>query len=86
MVAPHVVSADVDRPDRTAYQYPVTRRLLSGDIHLREAMLLAPFVFLVVYIGIQPDGLTTRMNSTTNPLTSIVHPSTSPVVILKDNR
>jgi NADH-quinone oxidoreductase subunit M len=58
---------------RTVYQYPVVRRLISADIFPREALLWIPLIALILYIGIQPDGLTTRMNPTTNQVTTLVH-------------
>lgn len=73
--SPMATATTEEPPDKTAYQYPVVRRLLAGDIRMREALLLVPLIVLIVYIGIQPDGLTARMNNTTNPLSAIVHPS-----------
>jgi NADH-quinone oxidoreductase subunit M len=72
-VPPEAVEAPADET-RTPYQFPVLR-MLSGDIHLREAALFVPLIFLVFYIGVQPDGLTTRMNATTNSVQGIVHPA-----------
>jgi NADH-quinone oxidoreductase subunit M len=83
--APQAVAAESEQPNRTPYQYPVVRRLLAGDLRLREGLLLVPFVLLILYIGIQPDAFTTRMNSTTQQLTSIVHPSNHTVVV-RENR
>jgi hypothetical protein len=40
-------------------------------------MLFVPLMILIIYIGIQPDSLTTRMNSTTNTVATIVHPPVS---------
>lgn len=60
---------------RTAYEYPVLRRFIPGDLHFREIALFVPLIALILYIGIQPDSLTTRMNSTTNTVTTIVHPA-----------
>jgi NADH-quinone oxidoreductase subunit M len=77
VASPEQVAVTVEQPDKTAYQYPVLRRLLSGDLVPREIALWAPLILLILYIGIQPDTLTTRMNSTTNSLTSIVHPAHS---------
>ncbi|MGH2408972.1 MAG: complex I subunit 4 family protein, partial [Chloroflexota bacterium] len=75
---PEAGSEQAEAPDRTVYQFPVLRRLLSGDLLPREGMLLVPLLILVFYIGIQPDGLTARMNSTTNPISSIVHHASPP--------
>jgi NADH:ubiquinone oxidoreductase subunit 4 (subunit M) len=40
--------------------------------------LLVPLVFLILYIGVQPDPLTTRMNSTTGPVTTLIHQGPHP--------
>jgi NADH-quinone oxidoreductase subunit M len=69
-----VAEAGAEDLSRTVYEYPVRRRLLSGDIQLREALLFIPLMILILYIGIQPDPLTTRMNSTTNTVARVVHP------------
>lgn len=60
-------------PSRTPYQYPVVGQLIAGDLRLYEAMLLVPMIILILYVGIQPDPLTTRMNPTTNAVSSLVH-------------
>jgi NADH:ubiquinone oxidoreductase subunit 4 (subunit M) len=76
VAAPEVVAESAPEDlSRTVYEYPVRRRLLSGDILPREALLFVPLMFLILYIGVQPDSLTTRMNSTTNSVATIVHPN-----------
>jgi NADH-quinone oxidoreductase subunit M len=60
----------------TPYQFPVVR-LLSGDLLPREIALFVPLILLILYIGIQPDPLTTRMNGTTGPVTAYVHRASS---------
>lgn len=62
----------VEAPERTVYQYPVLRRLIPGDLRLNELGLLIPLMALIFYIGVQPDSLTTRMNPTTGPLSTLV--------------
>ncbi|HLJ65761.1 MAG TPA: NADH-quinone oxidoreductase subunit M [Chloroflexota bacterium] len=79
VVSPEAVAATADRPDRTPYQYPVVRRLISNDLLPRELVLLVPLLALVLYIGVQPDPVTTRLNATTNQTASLVHRSTSTV-------
>ena len=59
--------------NRTVYEYPVTRRLIPGDLIPREALLFVPLIVLILYLGVQPDPLTARMNPTTEPLTALVH-------------
>jgi NADH-quinone oxidoreductase subunit M len=59
-------------PERTVYQYPVLRRLIPGDHVWNELGLLIPLMILIFYIGLQPDSLTTRMNLTTGPLSTLV--------------
>jgi len=61
-----------EEPERTVYQYPVLRRLIPGDLRLNELGLLIPLMVLIFYIGLQPDSLTTRMNPTTGPLSTLV--------------
>ncbi|MGI8967572.1 MAG: complex I subunit 4 family protein, partial [Chloroflexota bacterium] len=80
--SPAQVAVVHDEPDRTVYQFPVMQRLLSRDLLPRELGLLVPLILLIVYIGIQPDPLTARMNNTTNSISTQVHsppPSTAPV-------
>ena len=60
-------------PTRTVYQYPVVRRLIGGDLLSREALLLVPLMALVLYLGIQPDPVTTRINPASAPISSLVH-------------
>jgi len=62
----------IEEPERTVYQYPVLRRLIPGDLRLNELGLLIPLMILIFYIGLQPDSLTTRMNPTTGPLSTLV--------------
>jgi NADH-quinone oxidoreductase subunit M len=70
---PSQPEATTDDDIHTVYQYPVVRRLIRGDIFPREALLWIPLIPLIFYIGIQPDSLTTRMNPTTNQVTTLVH-------------
>ncbi len=65
----------IEEPERTVYQYPVLRRLIPGDLRLNELGLLIPLMILIFYIGLQPDSLTTRMNPTTGPLSTLVQTS-----------
>lgn len=62
----------IEEPERTVYQYPVLRRLIPGDLRPNELGLLIPLMVLIFYIGLQPDSLTTRMNPTTGPLSTLV--------------
>lgn len=71
--SPQQTATYEEDPLRTPYQYPVMRRLVSGDLLPREAGLLIPLIVLIVYIGIQPDPLTARINPTSDPLTYLVH-------------
>ena len=83
VAAPQQTAEYVEDTQRSVYEYPVVRRLLSGDLLPREIGLLVPLLALIVYIGIQPDPLTARIDQTANPVTTIVHSSgttsTSPV-------
>ena len=72
--APQQVALMAENREETEYQFPVLRRLLPGDLRPREAMLFAPLILLVLYVGIQPDTLLRRMNPTTSPLSSLVQP------------
>jgi NADH-quinone oxidoreductase subunit M len=74
LVAP--AEAAAEDSNRSVYQYPVMRRLISGDLISREIFLWAPLIVLILYIGIQPDTLTTRMNATTSQVTALVHQGT----------
>ncbi|GAC1322889.1 MAG: NADH-quinone oxidoreductase subunit M [Chloroflexota bacterium] len=65
-----VTSEDLSR---TPYEYPVVRRLIGGDLLPREVGLLVPLILLIVYIGIQPDPLTARINPTADSVTYLVH-------------
>jgi NADH-quinone oxidoreductase subunit M len=67
------VAVTAEDPTRTVYQYPVVRRLIPVDLVPRETLLWIPLIALVLYIGIQPDPFTTRMNATTNQVTTLVH-------------
>jgi NADH:ubiquinone oxidoreductase subunit 4 (subunit M) len=69
---PQQVGAVIQDRDQTEYQFPVRRRLLSGDLLPREAALFVPLILLILYIGVQPNTLTSRMNPTTTPLSSLV--------------
>jgi len=71
--SPQQVAVVAEDPLRSPYEYPVMRRLISGDLLPRELLLLVPLVALILYIGVQPDSLTARINSTTAPLASVVH-------------
>ncbi|MDQ2745512.1 MAG: NADH-quinone oxidoreductase subunit M, partial [Chloroflexota bacterium] len=62
---------------RTPYEFPLVRRLIGVDLTPKEVALFIPLILLIVYIGIQPDPLTARMNPTTDQLTSLVHTITS---------
>lgn len=67
------VAVVAEDPARTPYEYPVVRRLISGDILPQEVMLFVPLIFLIIYVGIQPDPLTARMNPTTEQLNALLH-------------
>jgi NADH-quinone oxidoreductase subunit M len=73
-VSPPAESDPADDVSRTAYEYPVRRRLIGRDLLPREILLFLPLIGLILYIGVQPDGLTTRMNATTDRVTTIVQP------------
>jgi NADH-quinone oxidoreductase subunit M len=70
--SPHEVAMTAEDPERTVYEYPVLRRLISGDLRLAEIGLLVPLVLLILYIGIQPDPLTARINPAANGTTTVV--------------
>jgi NADH-quinone oxidoreductase subunit M len=72
--APQQVAVVAEDRERTEYQFPVRRHLLPGDLLPRETMLFVPLILLVLYIGVQPDTLTRRMNPTTSPLSTLVKP------------
>lgn len=61
----------------TVYEFPLVRRLIHVDLTPKEVALFVPLILLILYIGIQPDPLTARMNPTTDQLTSLVHTITS---------
>jgi NADH-quinone oxidoreductase subunit M len=68
--SPEEVAVVAEREDRTPYQYPVLRRLIPGDMLPGEIALWVPLVLLIVYIGVKPVSLTSRMEPTTETLTS----------------
>lgn len=72
VAAPQAVAALVEDEEQTEYQFPLRRKLLPGDLLPREAMLFVPLIMLVLYVGVQPDTLTRRMNPTTGPLATLV--------------
>jgi NADH-quinone oxidoreductase subunit M len=72
-ITPSQPEATGDDDRRSVYQYPVVRRLIRADIFPHEALLWIPLIALILYIGIQPDSLTARMNPTTNQVTTLVH-------------
>lgn len=78
VVAPEAVAVTVEDEERTPYQYPVMRRLIARDLLPREALLWVPLLALILYIGIQPDPLTARMNSTTTYVQAVVHGARTP--------
>ncbi|GAC1465806.1 MAG: hypothetical protein PVSMB7_10540 [Chloroflexota bacterium] len=47
--------------------------MIGGDLLPREVGLLVPLILLIVYIGIQPDPLTARINPTADSVTYLVH-------------
>lgn len=73
IASPESVAVTAEDETRTPYEFPVVRRLVSGDILPKETIILVPLVALILYLGVQPDAATSRMNSTTKPLTAIVH-------------
>jgi NADH-quinone oxidoreductase subunit M len=78
MNGPVTASADevavvAEQPERTAYQYPVLRRLIPGDLLPGEAALFIPLLVLIIYIGIQPYTLTQRINPTMQPVSALVN-------------
>jgi NADH-quinone oxidoreductase subunit M len=58
---------------RTPYQYPVLQRLLPGDIQLREALLWVPLAVVLLYLGVQPQPVTQRLNPTNTAISVVVH-------------
>lgn len=66
------IAVVAEHEERTAYQYPVLRRLIPGDLLLGEAALFIPLILLIVYIGVQPYTLTRRINPTMQPVASLV--------------
>jgi NADH:ubiquinone oxidoreductase subunit 4 (subunit M) len=75
VTAPAMIAEAVEDSSKSAYQYPIMRTLLTGDLHPREYLLFVPLLFLIFYIGLQPDGLTARINPTVNPTSYVVHSS-----------
>jgi NADH:ubiquinone oxidoreductase subunit 4 (subunit M) len=83
MNGPVTVSADevavvAETPDRTAYQYPVLRRLIPGDLLPGEIALFVPLIILIIYIGIQPYTFTQRINPTMQPVSALVNRGSLP--------
>lgn len=75
VAAPETITNTVEDASKSVYQYPIMRTLLTGDLHPREYLLFVPLLFLIFYIGLQPDGLTARINPTVNPTSYVVHSS-----------
>jgi NADH-quinone oxidoreductase subunit M len=75
--APAQIAVVAEDQTRSVYQYPVVRRLLAGDLVSKEALLFVPLIILILYVGIQPDPLTARMNPTINKTTALVHQGTT---------
>jgi len=75
IAAPDEVSVVVEEEGRTAYQYPVRSRLIPGDMLPGEIALWVPLILLIVYIGVKPITLTSRMEPTTAPLVAHVQGS-----------
>ncbi|MGI8826127.1 MAG: complex I subunit 4 family protein [Chloroflexota bacterium] len=71
--SPQQTAEYIEDPQKSVYQYPVVRHLIGGDLLPRELALFVPLIILIVYIGIQPDALTARINPTANPVTYLVH-------------
>jgi NADH-quinone oxidoreductase subunit M len=83
MNGPVTVSADevavvAETPGRTAYQYPVLRRLIPGDLLPGEIALFVPLIILIIYIGIQPYTFTQRINPTMQPVSALVNRGSLP--------
>ena len=78
VASPEQVANTVEDPRRSVYDYPVVQRLINADLLSRELVLLVPLMTLILYIGIQPSTLTTRMNPTTSSVATIVHQRQSP--------
>lgn len=62
-----------ENPAKTPYQYPVLRRLIPGDLLRREVALLVPLIALLLYLGVQPDAVTTRVNPASANTADVVH-------------
>lgn len=73
VAAPAAVANVVEDPRRTAYQHPVTRKLLPGDIRPHEALLWVPLLAVVLYLGFQPHPVTQRVNPTNTAISNVVH-------------
>jgi len=73
VASPQQAAEIPDDPSRTPYQYPVVRRLINGDLLPREFVLLLPLIAIILYLGIQPDPFTARVNPTAGPLSAVVH-------------
>jgi NADH-quinone oxidoreductase subunit M len=83
MNGPVTVSGDEvavisEQPNRTAYQYPVLRRLIPGDLLPGEVALFVPLILLIIYIGVQPYTLTHRINPTMQPVAALVNRGSLP--------
>jgi NADH-quinone oxidoreductase subunit M len=66
--APDEVAVVAEQEGRTPYQFPVLRRLIPGDMLPGEIALWVPLIPLILYIGVKPISLTSRMEPTTAPL------------------
>lgn len=71
--SPEQVAVVAEHDTRSVYEFPVMRRLLGNDLLPREISLVIPLILLVLYLGIQPDPFTTRVNPTTTQVSNIVH-------------
>ena len=69
----------VEDETQTAYQYPVLRRLLAGDLRLYEGVLWVPLIVIVLYLGFQPHPVTQRMNPTNTAISTVVHQHLPPL-------
>ena len=71
------VAVVAEHEERTPYEFPVLRRLIPGDLLPGEIALWVPLILLILYLGVKPISVTSRIDPTTGAV--VTHIQRAPV-------